>query len=148
MKTKPFLLCLVLLLWVPAVSHAGDPRELVAMPDEVRQRLLDGMLNHMTVFNSILSLIANERFEQAARLAEEHLPIGPLDSQAEENAAAYFPPAMQDARESLREAGKRLAVAVRKANTEHSYFRMRKVTATIGEVQAACNMCHAHYRIR
>ena len=46
----------------------------------------------------------------------------------------------------LRDSSKRLAMAIRRVSADHSYFRMRKVTAALGEVVATCSMCHAHYR--
>ncbi|MBI3447099.1 MAG: hypothetical protein HY055_17460 [Magnetospirillum sp.] len=137
---------LLLLLLSPA--GAEDRREMVAMPEEAQHRLLQGMHDHMSAFASILSYIANEHFESAARLAETQLPIGPMDPETEQDMLAYLPSAMLDGRSSLKEAGKRLAVTARRAAAEHSYYRMRKVAGAVADVQAACAMCHAHYRIR
>lgn len=144
MKAGLTVMGTVVWLCLPAVAQADDQRRLVAMPDAVHRSLQQVMQGHMTVLDTILSAIANERFDQAARMADERLRIGPLDPEAE----AALPPAMRDARSSFEESGKRLAAAARKTNADRSYFRMRRLTAAISEVTATCNMCHAHFRIR
>ena len=148
MRISPIAVIASLWLCLAVPSHADDRRMLVAMPEAARQSLLLGMQNHMAVLSTLLSYIANERFEQAAQLADAGLRIGPFDSEVERDAATYFPPEMRDAGDSLREAGRRLAVAARKAEADRSYYRMRRLAGAVDEVAATCNMCHAYYRIR
>jgi cytochrome c556 len=141
MANRPIIIAAILLLAHPAAGMADDLRKPLDGPDPARQALAESMRGHMATLNTILSFIAAERFEQAAQTAERELAVRPLPS-----AVAALPPDIQEGRESLGEAGKRLAAASRKAAADHSYFRLRKVTAALGEVTATCNMCHSRYR--
>lgn len=141
------LAALMLMLGVPGLAAAEDPRELVAMPPDVRDSLLMNMQDHLIALDTILSHIAQERFTEAARVADQRLRVL-TNSEGEGNITRWFPPEMLTARDQLREAASRFSRAADRANREHDYASMRELSWAVSDITSACTGCHSHYRVR
>lgn len=141
------LAAVALLLALAGSARAEDLRELVAMPDEVRDSLLMNMQDHLVALDTILSHAAQERFTEAARVADQRLRFF-TNSEGEEAITRWFPPEMLAARDQLRTAADRFSQAAERANRSRDYASMRELSWAISDITTACTGCHGHYRVR
>lgn len=138
----------VALLGPAAAAQAADPRELVAMPSEIQESLLMNMQDHLVALDTMLSYVASERFDEAARVAEQRLRFVTTSPEGEASILSWFPPPMQGAREALLTAAKRFSSAAHQAERHPDYASLREINWALGDITAACTGCHAHYRVR
>ncbi|SEH30707.1 hypothetical protein [Magnetospirillum fulvum] len=131
---------------IPLAGQAADPRELVPMPPGIQESLLMNMQDHLVALDTIVSHVASERFTEAARIADQRLRFS--NTEGEAAITDWFPPAMMGAKDALRAAATRFAVAAQKADKARDYASMRDVAWAIGDITAACTGCHGHYRVR
>lgn len=148
MHKKVIALAAAALLLLPGAVRAQDVRELVPLSKPLQDSFLVAMRDHLIVLDTILSHIASERYGEAARLADRRLGMHPFDPELEARLNAALPPQMVAAGESLREAARQLSKAAEQADRDRSYPALKGVTWAISDITAACNGCHAHYRIR
>lgn len=136
--------------WLAGAGLAGaaDPRELVAMPPEVRDSLLMNMQDHLVTLDTIVAHVASERFTEAARLADERLRFTTTSPAGEAAILSWFPAPMQGAREALRAAAQRFSFAAQQADRKRDYASLRELNWALGDITAACTGCHGHYRVR
>jgi cytochrome c556 len=131
-----------------APAAAQDVREIIPMPDDIRQDMLVAMRDHMVVLDTVFSHLATERYREAATLAESRLQAAPFDSEKEKALLPYFNDDMKDSDGQLREQGRRLGAAIRKLETERSYAAAKSVSAAVSDVTTICVSCHAKNRLR
>jgi predicted CxxxxCH...CXXCH cytochrome family protein len=136
------------LLLAPAAGQALDPREQVPLAPQMQESVLNRMRDHLVALDTIISHVAYERYGEAAKLAERRFTMNPFDPAEDARINAALPEPMQAANAALFEAGTRLAAAARKADTDRSYAAIRAVNWALSDITAACNGCHAHYRVR
>jgi len=131
---------------IPLAGQAADPRELVSMPPGIQESLLMNMQDHLVALDTIVSHVASERFTEAARIADQRLRFS--NTEGEAAITDWFPPTMLEAKDALRTAATRFAVAAQKADKARDYASMRDVAWAISDITAACTGCHGHYRVR
>lgn len=130
----------------PAVAQ--DTREMVTLPAPMQEHMLASMRDHLDVLNQILADIAAERYSDAGKLAEQRLGMSSFGLHGASHMAPYMPKGMQEAGGALHRASSRFALAAEDADVHRSYDSLKKLTAAISEMTAACSSCHASYRIR
>jgi cytochrome c556 len=148
---KRFAFCalaVVIVLGGAAPSRAADERELVRMPPMMQEHMLGSMRDHLQVLNQILADMAAERYDDAAKVAEERLGLSSYDLHGAAHMAPYMPKGMQEAGNGLHRAASRFAIAARDMDVDRSYGRLTKLNGAMSEMTAACTACHAGYRIR
>lgn len=63
-----------------AMQHAPtDTRPLVELPEQMRLHMLSNMRDHLLALQQIQDALANERFDEAAQIAEERLGMTSLE---------------------------------------------------------------------
>ena len=97
------------------------------MPAEVRDDMLTAMRDHLMNLDTIVADVASERYQAAAKLAEDTLATHSFDSDGAKRVAAYLPQPMNDATDTLRDGARRFAKAARTADAERSYRAMKEV---------------------
>lgn len=147
---KTFLVtaCAAAILFGAAAGWAADDRVLVAMPKPMQEHMLASMRDHLQVLNDILADVAAERYDDAAQVAEERLGMSSFGLHEAGHMAAYMPTGMQEAGGALHHAASRFAIAAKDMDVDRSYEGVKKLTAAIGDMTAACTLCHSGYRIR
>ncbi|MBF0128449.1 MAG: hypothetical protein HQL33_00500 [Alphaproteobacteria bacterium] len=143
------VMAIVLAATLAATSaRAADGRELVAMPPMMQEHMLASMRDHLVVLNEILADLAEEKYAEAAKVAEARLGMSSFGLHGASHMAPHMPKGMREAGESLHRAASRFALLAQEADVERSYAAMRKLTGALGEMTTACAACHAGYRIR
>jgi hypothetical protein len=131
-----------------AASGAQDSRELVRLPEPMQEHMLGNMRDHLATVNEIIGDIADNKFDEAAKLAEQRLGMSSLALHDAAHMAPFMPKPMQDIGASMHHAASRLVIVLQDASLSPTFDSMRDVNRALHEVTAACTACHASYRIR
>ncbi len=139
---------LAVFLWLAVPAMADDSRQMVEMPAMMRDHMLANMRDHLRTLDQILAELAKGDAKSAADTAESRLGMSSLDAHGAEHMAPMMPPGMRDIGTSLHHAASRFAIAVHDAELEPPEQGARMVFAALREMTAACEACHAGYRLR
>jgi hypothetical protein len=135
----------------PTPSSAGtaqDSRELVSLPEPMQEHMLGNMRDHLVTLNKIIGDVADDKLDEAAKLAEQRLGMSSLALHDAAHMAPFMPMTMQDVGSSMHHAASRLAIVLQDASVSPTVDSMRDVNRALHEVTTACTACHANYRIR
>jgi len=127
---------------------AQDTRELVRLPEPMQAHMLGNMRDHLATLNEILGDMADDKFDAAAKAAEQRLGMSSLTAHDAAHMAPYFPKPMQDMGTSMHHAASRLVIVLQDASVTPNVESMRNINRALHEVTAACEACHASYRLR
>jgi cytochrome c556 len=136
------------LLFSAATARAQDARELVRFPEMMQEHMLADMRDHLATLNGILGNIADGKFDDAAKLAEQRLGMSSLSLHDAAHMAPFMPKPMQDMGTAMHRAASRLVIVLQDASLEQTAKSMREVERALHAVTSACTNCHAAYRIR
>ena len=64
-------------------SQAQDTRELVRLPEPMQEHMLGNMRDHLATLNEIIGDIANSKFDEAAKIAEQRLGFSAVSPKAD-----------------------------------------------------------------
>ena len=142
------LAALLLLVMGIGASQAQDARELVRLPAPMQEHMLGNMRDHLATLNEILGDIANNKFDEAAKIAEHRLGMSSLSLHGAALLAPYLPKPMQDIGTSMHHAASRLVIVLQDASITPTVDAMRDINRGLHEVTTACEACHAGYRVR
>ena len=129
-------------------SYAQDARELVKLPEPMQEHMLGNMRDHLASLNDIIGDVGDGKFDEAAKVAEQHLGMSSLTAHDAAHMAPFFPKSMQDMGTSMHHAASRLVIVLQDASVSPSLDTMRNVSRALHEVTQSCMACHASYRIR
>ena len=129
-------------------AQAQDARELVRLPGPMQEHMLANMRDHLVTLNAIVGDVAESKFDEAAKLAEERLGMSSLGLHGAAHMAPLMPQPMQDLGTAMHHAASRLAIVLQDTSVSPSLETIRDVSRSLNEVMTACVTCHSHYRIR
>lgn len=138
----------MLLSGLAGSARAQDTRELVRLPEPMQEHMLGNMRDHLATLNEIIGNVADEKFDEAARLAEQRLGMSSLGLHGAAHMAPFMPRPMQDVGTSMHRAASRLAIVLQDTSVSPTFDTMRDVNRALHEVTTTCTACHAGYRIR
>ena len=82
---------------LPTAAAADDgTRQLVTLPEPMRQHMLANMRDHLAAVNEIQQLLGSGAFQRAADVAEKRLGLSSLERHGASHMAPFMPKAMQD----------------------------------------------------
>ncbi len=122
-------------------TAADDPRQLVKLPEMMQQHMLSNMRDHLVALNEILTSMANDKFDQAAKVAEARLGMSSLGLHGAEHLAKFMPEGMRKAGTNMHSAASRFALRAEEGEASPAY-------KALAELTSACVACHSNYRIR
>jgi hypothetical protein len=138
----------MLLFGLAGSAQAQDTRELVRLPEPMQEHMLGNMRDHLATLNEIIGNVADEKFDEAAKLAEQRLGMSSLGLHGAAHMAPFMPRPMQDIGTSMHRAASRLAIVLQDTSVSPTLDTMRDVNRALHEVTTTCTACHAGYRIR
>lgn len=136
----------LMLVAMPAVAE--DTRELVALPAPMQAHMLENMRDHLLALDGVLAALEHGDVAEAGRIAESRIGMSSLDGHGASHMAPFMPEGMRTAGTAMHRAASRLALASQEADIEQTYAAQQKVFGALHEITAACNACHAGYRLR
>ena len=125
-----------------------DSRELVRLPEPMQEHMLGNMRDHLATLDEIIGDVAEDKFDAAAKLAEQRLGMSSLSLHDAAHMAPFMPKPMQDIGTSMHRAASRLVITLQDASVSPTVDTMRDVNRGLHEITTACTACHASYRIR
>jgi cytochrome c556 len=131
-----------------SASPAQDERALVRLPVPMQEHMLGNMRDHLVALNGIIGDVADGKYDEAAKLAEQRLGMSSLGLHGAAHMAPFMPQPMQDIGTTMHHPASRLAVVLQNTSVSPSLDTMRDVSRAVHEVTATCTACHAGYRIR
>jgi hypothetical protein len=147
MRCAPLAALLFLVAGICA-SQAQDTRKLVRLPAPMQEHMLGNMRDHLATLNEIIGDVANSKFDEAAKIAEQRLGMSSLSLHGAAHLAPYLPKPMQDIGTSMHHAASRLVIVLQDASIAPTVDAMRDINRALHEVTTACEACHAAYRVR
>jgi len=127
-------------LLVPSLALADD-RALVQMPEPMQAHMLSNMRDHLASINEILALLADNKTDKAAEVAEQRLGISSLEAHGAAHMAQYMPEGMQQAGNAMHKAATAFALKAQEGELLPAYRALKDVTNS-------CVACHSAYRVR
>ena len=148
MRTPYRTIAAILLVGLAGAGQAQDARELVRLPQPMQEHMLGNMRDHLVTLNEIIGHVADGKFDQAAKLAEQRLGMSSLGLHGAAHMAQFMPQPMQDIGTSMHRAASRLAIVLQDTSVSPTFDTMRDVNRALHEVTTTCTACHASYKIR
>ena len=118
-----------------------DSRLLVELPEMMQQHMMSNMRDHLASINEILTSMADDQLDQAAKIAETRLGMSSLESHGASHMAKFMPEGMRQAGTTMHRAASRFALKAQEGDAWPAY-------RALAEVTSACVACHSGYRIR
>ena len=125
----------------------AEERQMVKLPEMMREHMLTNMRDHLQALNEILLALAEDRNNDAAAIAEKRLGMSSLAAHGAEHMAPFMPDGMKAVGTAMHRAASRFARLAETADIDPSPAGARKVHAALHEITAACTGCHGAYRV-
>ncbi len=122
-------------------AQAGDNRIMVKMPEMMVEHMLGNMRDHLQAIHEIQDALAQDKFDEAADIAESRIGMSSLEAHHAAMMAPYMPQTMQDIGTEMHHAASRFALAAKEND-------LKKSLRELGNISRQCVACHAGYRAR
>lgn len=127
----------------PTFAADNDVRQFVEMPPAARASLRAEMLDFQTAIHLIISALGEQKFNEAADIAEKQIGISAMGRHRNEPMNArpgmFIPDAMRSIARTMHAASSDFAKVARGGDTT-------KALASLQAVTGACIACHRSYR--
>ena len=131
---------------IPAAAQVpGDGRQLVRLPDEMRDHTLASMRDHLQTLAEISAALSAGDYDTASVTAERRLGMTSLDAHGAAHLAPFMPQGMQEIGAQMHRAASRFAIEAQNAAASND---VRPSLAALAQVTQQCVACHAAYRLR
>ncbi|RKX31671.1 MAG: hypothetical protein DRP71_13095 [Verrucomicrobia bacterium] len=124
-----------------AQAPVDDLRLFVPMPPETRKILREQMKQFLVSLAQIQGLLAEEKLEEAAELAETNMGRTERGTHRGQGPGRYMPVAMRSLAWGMHDSASEFAEIASKGDLTASYKALQKV-------QTSCVACHFSYRTR
>lgn len=149
------VLCVAqVLLWVPGAvvsqEAAGDTkvylaetRQFVEMPEQAQKLMQDDMLDHLAALSEIMGLMAANKLDAAAEVAETRMGKSSMGKHRETGMGPgrFMPLEMRQIGWGMHEAASEFAVVAKQGDVTKAYSALQTV-------MSSCVACHYSYRTR
>lgn len=143
---RSIIISTVAILWfgLTAALAADDERQLVNLPEHMREHMLSSMRDHLATINEIQAELAKGEYDKAAETAETRLGMTSLTAHNASHMAPFMPKGMQDTGTEMHHAASRFARAAQEAAVEG---KLSTALDSLAQVTTQCVACHAAYRV-
>jgi hypothetical protein len=126
------------------IATADDgARQLVTLPEPMRQHLLANMRDHLAAINEIHQHLGAGAFQRAADVAEKRLGLSSLERHGASHMAPFMPSAMQYIGTQMHKAASQFALVAQETGADGN---AQRAIGSLSKVTAQCVACHAAYR--
>ena len=127
------------------VSKAGDGRQLVKFPKQMKEHTLANMRDHLLALQEIQLALARSDYDRAADVAETRLGMTALTVHGAHESSRFMPKGMQDAGSAMHRGASRFATTAKDASVTGE---IKPALGALAEVMGACVSCHTGYRLQ
>lgn len=137
-------LLLVIATALPMLTFASeDPRQLIKMSTEARAEMRAEMLDFQTALHLIIGALGEQKFADAADIAEKQMGISAMgrhrDAPANARPGMFMPSDMHAIARGMHASASEFAKVAKSGDTAKSFAALQAVTG-------ACVACHRSYR--
>jgi len=134
----------ILLLGLTVTQAAEDERQLVKLPDPMRDHMLGSMRDHLATINEIQAELSKGEYDKAADTAEQRLGMSSLTAHNASHMAPFMPKAMQEIGTEMHHAASRFSRTAQEVAVDGN---LAKALESLSQVTQQCVACHAAYRV-
>ena len=121
----------------------GDTRQIVKLPDPMRQHMLANMRDHLLALTEVQQALGSGDFQRAADVAEQRIGVSSLASHGAAHMAPFMPKPMQDIGTRMHRAASQFALIAQETGADGNLMR---AIGGLSRVTEQCVACHAAYR--
>ncbi|MEJ2061532.1 MAG: hypothetical protein P8Y64_13800 [Gammaproteobacteria bacterium] len=140
LRLLPFFI-IALLAFQPA--SAGETREAVPFPPQVKAQFLHRMRGHLETLNAILGYLSQQRYAQASQAAQSQLGMGAMGPELHQQ-LPYMPPGMRSLGARLHKASAMFSTEAQNAEVTGDPAPALRALHRMTET---CIACHRAYRV-
>jgi hypothetical protein len=107
--------CITMIFGLLNVVQANADRQMVQLPEMMREHLLSNMRDHLLALEEITRLLASEQYDEAAQVAESRLGLSSLESHGASHMNRFFPKEMGQIGMEMHRAASRFALAAERS---------------------------------
>jgi hypothetical protein len=141
---KCIIIALILTTFGLPTSSFADSRQLVELPEMMRDHMLENMRDHLLALTEIQQYLALEEYDKASTVAENRLGMSSLGGHGASHMARFMPATMQQIGTQMHKAASRFATIVQEGGLEGS---TPKIAEGLAGVMQQCVACHSSYRV-
>lgn len=145
MKRTPSVVMCALAVWLVSTAYAEDARVLVPMPVPAQDALRAEMVGNLLALHEVVSLMAQNKVQEAGQLAEAQLGRSAMGKNArlppEARPGMHMPPAMHELGKKGHWSATEFAQAAATGDRDRALQLLPQLTGS-------CVACHAAYRVR
>ena len=125
-------------------ASAEDIRQIVKLPDRMKEHMLSNMRDHLLAIEEITRNLADEQYDKAAEIAEKRLGMSSLDSHGASHMGQFMPKEMRNIGSNMHQAASVFSLAAKDAELEGG---LNKAFLALSKVMQHCVACHSAYKI-
>ena len=149
LKFTIVIFCFVIASTLSVIAEEmDDARILVNLPNDIEEKMLVNMRDHIRALDDIIHAVQAEEYEKAEGIAESRLGWSSLVRRGDQEVADHWPEPMQKMAEQMYNSGSNFVIVAQNASVEDSKEGYQKVMAALGEMTSSCRGCHEAYRLR
>ncbi len=126
-----------------AFGNGSDMRQLVELPDMMREHMLGNMRDHLAAITEIQDALAAGAFDRAADLAETRIGMSSLEAHHASHMAPYMPKQMQDIGAQMHRAASQFALVAKETAVDGN---LKRAVRALAKITRQCVACHSAYR--
>ena len=126
------------------MPQPADTRQSVSFPPMLLEHEMRNMRDHLATLQRIKAALANNAYDEAAKLAEHRLGLSSFELHGAHEVAPYMPAGMQAMGTEMHKAASRFAIEVDKAAATGD---LRPALGALADLTQRCVACHAAYRL-
>jgi hypothetical protein len=123
---------------------ADDDRQMVQLPDMMREHMLSNMRDHLLALEEITRYLANQQYDEAAEIAETRLGMSSMELHGATHLGKFMPKEMGAIGMNMHRAASRFALAAQDAELDGG---LNKAFSALSEVMQQCVACHSAYKV-
>jgi hypothetical protein len=131
-----------------AADESADTRQLIEVPQDIEQKMLANMRDHIVALDEIIHAINAGEYEKAEDIAEFRLGWSSLVRLDDQDVANHWATPMQKMADQMYRSASNFVIVSQNASVEDSKKSVTDVLEALGTVTNACRNCHQAFRIR
>jgi hypothetical protein len=152
MRTNKIIALAVSMLFVSPLSvtadESADTRQLINLPDEIRNTMLANMRDHIAALDDIIGAVQEGRYDDVEDIAEYRLGWSSLVRKGDSEIAKHWAEPMQKMADQMYRSASNFVIVAQNASVEGDVKSYQKMLGALKEVTSACRACHQAYRVR
>lgn len=150
-----FLTSLVTVIGIAAAASLSaiadeveDARQLVELPPNIEQKMLENMRDHITALDEIIGAVEAGNYEKAEDIAEYRLGWSSLVRRGDQEVANHWATPMQKMADQMYRASSNFVIVAQNASVEDNKESYQKLMRALRDMTSACRGCHEAFRVR